>query len=109
MLAAAKQGRGRLVRGLITAGADIQTRDERGETGLDLAMRWGHREAAEMFLDHGIIGYTREQCLEECNKNRERIVLLNMKMLSAAKSGENDSVIRLLEEGAEIRSRNSLS
>ena len=59
MLAGAKQGRGRLVRGLITAGADIQTRDERGETGLDLGVRGGHREVAEMFHDHGISGYNR--------------------------------------------------
>ena len=105
LLSAAKEGRGRLVLGMILAGADVETRNERGETGLDLAVKGGHREAAEMFLDHGIIGYTREECLEECNKNRERIVQLNMEMLSAAKSGENDSVIRLLEEGAEITSK----
>ena len=102
LLTAAKEGRGRLVLGLITAGADIQTRDERGETGLDLAVRGGHKEVAEMFLDYGISGYNKEKCLEECDKNRKR----NEELLSAARSGDNDSVNKLLDEGAEITSKN---
>ena len=104
LMTAARQGRGRLVSRFIRAGADVQTRDESGETGLDKAVKRGHRAAAEAFLDHGITGYNREECLQQCDNNRERINKLNEEVISAATSGDNQGVEASLEEGAEITS-----
>ena len=57
------------ISGFIKAGADVQTKDENnGETGLDIAVKRGHRAAAEIFLDNGITGYNREECLQQCDK-----------------------------------------
>ena len=94
MMTAARQGRERLVSGLLRAGADVQTRDESGETGLELAMKRGHKEAAEAFLNHGIIGFDREEC--------DKIIERNMKLIEAAKSGDHEGMSAALGEGAEI-------
>merc|ERR1711911_108026 len=99
---AATEGSAGNVSGLLRAGAHVQTRDESGETGLDIAVKRGHRAAAEAFLDHGITGYNREESLQQCDNNRERINQANKKLLSATESGDNMKVEAALEEGAEI-------
>ena len=65
-------------------------------------MKRGHRAAAEAFLNHGITGYNREECLQQCDNNRERINQANEKLRFAAQSGDNIKVEAALEEGAEI-------
>ena len=72
MMTAAAEGKWRLVTGLIIAGADVETRNAQGETGLDLAIRSGNRDAVLTFLDKGVNGYNREECLQKCNDNKER-------------------------------------
>ena len=104
IMKAARQGRGRLVSGLLRAGADIETTDGNGGTGIDIAIKNGHREAAEAFLDQGVTGYNREECLQQCDENRKRIKEANDKLLRAAESGDNPRVVAALEEGAEITS-----
>ena len=106
MRTAARQGRGRLVSGLLRAGADVETKDKNGETGIDIAVKRGHRAAAEAFLNQGITGYSREECLEQCDENRERIDEANKKMISAAWEGDNQEFMAALEKGAEITSTN---
>merc|ERR1711911_210353 len=101
---AATEGSAGNVSGLLRAGAHVQTRDESGETGLDIAVKRGHRAAAEAFLDHGITGYNREESLQQCDKNRKRINQANNKLISAAKSGDNPGVEAALGEGAEVTS-----
>ena len=104
MMTAAEYGKARLVTGLIIAGADVNTRNDRGERGLDLAVRFGHRDVVQTLLDHDLGGYSsREECLRQCDENKER----NKKLVAAAESGDNESVTRLLQEGAEITSRDS--
>ena len=102
LIVAAKEGSAENIKFFIEAGADVETRDEGGETGLDKAVKRGHRAAAEAFLDHGFTGYNREECLQQCDKNRERINQANEILISAAKSGDNQGVEAALEEGAEI-------
>ena len=53
LMIAATEGSTGNISGFFRAGADVQTRDESGETGLDKAVKRGHRAAAEAFLDHG--------------------------------------------------------
>ena len=86
----------RLVIGLIIAGADMETKNSKGETGLDLAIKAGDRDAALIFLDRGVNRYNREECLQQCDKNK--------KLVAATSSGDNESVTRLLQEGADITS-----
>ena len=109
LMVAAKEGSAENVNLFIEAGADVDNRDESGETGLDIAVKRGHREAAKAFLDHGITGYNKEEKerLQQCDKNRERINELNEKLISAAKSGDNQGVEAALEEGAEITCKDS--
>ena len=47
---------------------------------LDIAVKKGHREAAEAFLDHGITGHNREERLQQCDKKRERVNEINEKL-----------------------------
>ena len=54
MMTAAADGKARLVTGLIIAGANINTRNDRGETGLDLGVNFGYRDVVQTFLDHGL-------------------------------------------------------
>ena len=80
-----RQGRSRLVSGLLKAGADVQTRDESGENGLDKAVTRGHRAAAEAFLNWGIIGYNREECVEQKHSTKSpRTEQLSLLMRCAA-------------------------
>ena len=99
MMTAAEEGRWRLLTGLVIAGADVETRNARGETGLDLAIRSGNMDPVLTFLDKGVNGYNREECLQKFDRNK--------KLVEAADSGDNESVTRLLQEGAEITSRDS--
>ena len=73
LLVAAKEGSAKNINAFIEAGADVETKDESGDNGLDIAVKRGHRAAAEAFLDHGITGYNREECLQQCDENRRRI------------------------------------
>ena len=107
LFVAAKEGSAENINAFIEAGANVEARDEGGETGLDIAVKRGHRAVAEAFLDHGITGYNREECLQQCDNNRARINELNKKMISAARSGDNQGVEAALEEGAEITTKDS--
>ena len=100
LITAATKGLTKNVQIFLCAGADPEIIDEKGETGLDIAVRKGDRATTEAFLDHGTIGYNREKCLEQCDKNRELI----QKLISAAGSGDNQAVEAALVEGAEITS-----
>ena len=51
-----------------------------------IAVKRGHRAVTEAFLDHDITGNNREESLQQCDKNRERIDELNLKLISAAMS-----------------------
>ena len=97
MMTAAAEGKWRLVTGLVLAGADVETRNAQGETGLDLAIRSGNRDAVLTFLDKGVNGYNREESLQKCDENKER----NDKLVEAADSGDNESVIKQAEEEEE--------
>ena len=97
MKVAAKEGYAASIRVFIESGADA-------ETGLDIAVKSGHRAAAEAFLDHGFTGYNREECLQQCDNNRERINEANKKLRSAAESSDIQQVEAALDEGAEINS-----
>ena len=96
-MTAAEEGRWRLVTGLVIAGADVETRNAQGETGLDLAIRSGNRDAVLTFLDKGVNGYNREESLQKCDENKER----NDKLVEAANSGDNESVTRQEEKEEE--------
>ena len=61
--------------GLVIAGADLETRNSRGETGLDLAIRSGMRDAVLTFLDKGVNGYNREECLQKSDNNKKLVGL----------------------------------
>ena len=54
MIAACMKGMEGLVNGLLTAGANIETQDEFGLTGLTLAMMRGHSNVVEVLYDHDI-------------------------------------------------------
>ena len=54
MLKAAEEGKVRLVSGLLRAGADIETRDDYGDTGIHFSARRGHDTLVKMFLDKGV-------------------------------------------------------
>ena len=110
MMTAAEEGKWRLVTGLVIAGADVETRNARGETGLDLAIRSGNRDAVLAFLDKGVNGYNREECVQKCDENKERQRRqeeLNHKLVWAANRGKNEDVIQHISDGAEITSRDS--
>ncbi len=108
LIVAAKEGSAENIKAFIEAdGADVETKDESGDNGLDIAVKRGHRAAAEAFLDHGITGYNREESLQQCDNNRERINQANKKLISASQSGDNLGVEVALEEGAEITSKDS--
>ena len=72
MMKAAEEGKWRLVTGFVIAGADVETRNAQGETGLDLAIRSGNMDAVLTFLDKGVNGYNREESLQKCDENKER-------------------------------------
>jgi len=97
MMTAAAEGKWRLVTGLVLAGADVETRNAQGETGLDLAIRSGNRDAVLTFLDKGVNGFNREESLQKCDENKER----NDKLVEAANSGDNESVTRQEEKEEE--------
>ncbi len=105
LMIAAKEGSAENIILFTKAGADVETKDETEVTGLDIALKRGHRAAAEAFLDHGITGYNREDCLHLCDKNREKIDELNKTLISAVKSGDNPEVKAVLAKGAETNSR----
>ena len=55
LIKAAGEGKGRLVSGLITAGADMETRSDDGKnTGFHIAVKKGHECVVRTFLDHNI-------------------------------------------------------
>ena len=68
LLVAAKEGSAENINTFIEAGADVEAKNESGDNGLDIAVKRGHRDAAEAFLAHGITGYNREECLQQCDK-----------------------------------------
>ena len=107
LIVAANEGLAGNIKIFFEAGVDVQTRNESGETGLDIAVKRGHRTAVEAFLDHGITGYNREESLQQCDKNRERINELNEKLRNAAMYGYNQRLEEALKDGAEITSTNS--
>ena len=107
LIVAANEGLAGNIKIFFEAGVDVQTRNESGETGLDIAVKRGHRTAVEAFLDHGITGYNREESLQQCDNNRERINELNEKLRNAAMYGYNQRLEEALKDGAEITSTNS--
>ena len=87
-MTAASDGNCRLVTGLLIAGADINSRNDRGETLLDLGVKCGQRDVVQTLLGHNLSGYSCwEECLRQCDENKER----NEKLVAAAESGDNDS------------------
>ena len=54
LIKAAGEGKGRLVSGLITAGADIETRSDGKDTGFHIAIKKGHECVVRAFLNHNV-------------------------------------------------------
>ena len=103
MITASMRGMGGLVKGLLAAGADKETRDESGSTGLNLAIKEGYSNVVEVFFDHGILGYDRGKCMRLSDQNS-----WNKQLLEAVKSGNNVAVLELIEKGADVDSKGHL-
>ena len=54
VIIAAGEGKQRLVLGLITAGADLETRDKDNNTPLHISAQKGHESVVRVLLQHGI-------------------------------------------------------
>ena len=94
MLKAAEEGKVRLVSGLLRAGADTDTRDDYGDTGIHFCARRGHDNLLKMFLDKGVNVNTR---------GRWNGTIL----MRAAALGQTKTVRLLLDSGAELNLQDS--
>ena len=94
MLKAAEEGKVRLVSGLLRAGADIETRDDYGDTGIHFSARRGHDNLVKMFLGQGVDVNIRGRW--------EGTVLMR-----AAALGQTKTVRLLLDSGAELNLQDS--
>lgn len=120
LLVAAYRGEAEKIPELLRQGADIDAADNLGFTGLVHAAENGHPKAVRVLLEHGAdvnagaeMGYTAVvvaaegghldiiRLLLEYGANVDLLVL-NDKLLAAAKSGQWQEVWALLEQGADI-------
>ena len=89
MITAADEGKQRLVYGLITAGADLQTRDNDNNTCLHLSAAKGHESVVRILLQHRIDVNIRGK------HNRTP-------MMRAADGGHHSVVKMLIRNGADL-------
>ncbi len=122
MLAAAGEGKQRLVHGLITAGADLETRDEYNSTALHLSAQNGHESVVRLLLlqpgiDVNFRGYNnRTPLMTAAFFGHHRVTRLLIKsgadlnlqtnlgdtaLMLAAEQGHTRIGIELLEAGAD--------
>ena len=92
-LKAAKDGDSGFLKGLLKLGADSQSFDEDGNTGLHLSAKRGHDEVVKMLLDQGV----------DINiRNKQGWTAL----MNAAILGKKSTITLLIEAGADIDLKN---
>ena len=128
MVTAAKEGKEKLVTGIIRAGADLETKDKHNDTGLHLSALNGHESVVRVILQNGIgvniRGYDDWTPLHSAAQSGHfRIAKLLMDhkadlnlqsstgwtaLMLAANNGHANIVMELLERGADrdIENRN---
>ena len=121
ILTAAGEGEQRLVYGLITAGADLETRDEEYNTALHLSAQRGHENVLRLLLQRGMVVNTRRRnnftpLMAAAQEGHYRVARLLIKsgadlnlqsdegetaLMMAALMGHTRVGIELLEAGAD--------
>ena len=89
MLAAADEGKQRLVHALITAGADLETRDEYNNTALHISAKKGHESVVRILLQLGI------------DVNRRQVNKFTP-LITAARYGHHKIAKLLMRSGADL-------
>jgi ankyrin repeat protein len=93
LIDACVEGRANAVRALLTRGADVNARDAKGDTPLDLATCFGHADCVELLLQCGAVVDVRRS-------SREPTPLLN-----ACFNGHVHCAKLLLQSGADVDAR----
>ena len=88
---------------LLEHGAEVNLQNADGDTALIIAVRWGHSEVANVLKSNGADENIENNAGESACKLSQMYQI--KKLISAAATGDGDTVTRLLQEGVSVNSK----